>query len=150
MIQGIATYSQVGAQFGHGLGWTMLHSYPLMVVIQAIGATMGTVTGHGIAQNIRRHYPPWELRPTVLLLVAANSISIGADLAALGAAPRMSLDSDHAMALVAVLRTTVSPYLFFWQAAEEVEELHRRHLKRLAKHAKEALVESCDWGQYYC
>ncbi len=33
---GIATYSQVGAQFGYGLAWTMLFSFPLMVVIQEV------------------------------------------------------------------------------------------------------------------
>jgi len=31
---GIATYSQVGAQFGYGMLWTMLLSYPLMAAIQ--------------------------------------------------------------------------------------------------------------------
>ena len=30
---GIATYSQVGAQFGYGLAWIMLFSFPLMAVI---------------------------------------------------------------------------------------------------------------------
>ena len=35
---GIATYSQVGAQFGYGLAWTMLFSFPLMAVIQSIAA----------------------------------------------------------------------------------------------------------------
>ena len=30
---GIATYSQVGAQFGYALAWTMLFSFPLMTVI---------------------------------------------------------------------------------------------------------------------
>ena len=33
---GIATYSQVGAQFGYGLAWTMLFSFPLLAVIQAV------------------------------------------------------------------------------------------------------------------
>ena len=27
---GIATYSQVGAQFGYGLAWTLVLSYPLV------------------------------------------------------------------------------------------------------------------------
>jgi Mn2+/Fe2+ NRAMP family transporter len=45
------------------------------------------------------------------------------------------------MALVAVLGTTISPYLFFWQASEEVEELHRRHLGRLASHPRSARAE---------
>jgi Mn2+/Fe2+ NRAMP family transporter len=34
-------------------------------------------------------------------------------------------------ALVAVLGTTISPYLFFWQSSQEVEELERRHRKPL-------------------
>jgi hypothetical protein len=36
---GIATYSQVGAQFGFAMLWTMLFSFPLMAAIQEICAT---------------------------------------------------------------------------------------------------------------
>ena len=54
---GIATYSQAGAQFGFGLGWTLLLTYPLMVVIQAISARIGRTTGRGVAANIAPHYP---------------------------------------------------------------------------------------------
>lgn len=36
--------------------------------------------------------------------------------------PRLALDSDYLMTLVGILGTTISPYLFFWQAAQEVEE----------------------------
>ena len=194
---GIATYSQVGAQFGYGLAWTMLFSFPLMAVIQAISARIGCVTGHGIAHNLRRHYSPWLLRAVVLLLLVANVINLGADLGAMGAAlgliiggpallytvvfgivcvlletfmsyaryaavlkwatvslfayvavvfaahvqwgtaiqstfiPHLVFDAPHAMAMVAVLGTTISPYLFFWQAGQEVEELRRRHVKAL-------------------
>jgi NRAMP (natural resistance-associated macrophage protein)-like metal ion transporter len=189
---GIATYSQVGAQFGYGLAWTMLFSLPFMVVIQEISARIGAVTGHGIAENLRRHYNPWLVRGVVLLLLLANVINLGADLGAMGAAlklllggnarlytigfgticvlaevflsyaryagllkwltvslfayvgvvfavhvpwlhalratfiPHLHLDGDQSMALVAILGTTISPYLFFWQAALEVEDrLHR-------------------------
>ena len=83
---GIATYSQIGAQFGYGLAWTMLFSFPLMAVIQAVSARIGCVTGFGIAQNLRRHYSPWLLRSVVLLLLIANVINLGADLGAMGAA----------------------------------------------------------------
>src|SRR5271157_4815691 len=51
---GIATYSQVGAQFGYGLAWTLIFSYPLMVAIQMISARIGRVTGFGISANLRR------------------------------------------------------------------------------------------------
>jgi Mn2+/Fe2+ NRAMP family transporter len=36
--------------------------------------------------------------------------------------PRLRLDRASLAALLAVFGTTISPYLFFWQAAEEVEE----------------------------
>jgi NRAMP (natural resistance-associated macrophage protein)-like metal ion transporter len=38
--------------------------------------------------------------------------------------PRMDLTRDTALTIVAVLGTTISPYLFFWQAAEEAEDEH--------------------------
>jgi Mn2+/Fe2+ NRAMP family transporter len=37
--------------------------------------------------------------------------------------PSVSLDTDYLMGLVAVLGTTISPYLFFWQTSQEVEEV---------------------------
>ena len=45
MIDGIATYSQVGARFGFGLGWTLVVTFPLMTAIQEISARIGRVTG---------------------------------------------------------------------------------------------------------
>nr|WP_321985704.1 divalent metal cation transporter [uncultured Lichenicoccus sp.] len=194
---GIATYSQVGAQLGYGLAWTMLFSLPFMIVIQEISARIGCVTGRGIAENLRRHYPSWLVRSVVLLLLVANTINLGADLGAMGAAlrlllggssrlyttgfgilcvvaeifisyavysgllkwltlalfsyvavvftvhvpwgtalaatllPHLSFDGASATALVAVLGTTISPYLFFWQAALEVEDRARRKVPPL-------------------
>ena len=194
---GIGTYSQVGAQFGFGLAWTMFFGFPLLVSIQAICARIGATTGMGIAQNVREHYPRWLLRAVVVLLLIANVINLGADLGAMGAVvalvvpgpvlaftvaiglisvtlevvlsyekyqrvlkwttlslfsyagvvlvadvpwhtaifnivvPHFTFDKDHSMALVAIFGTTISPYLFFWQAGQEVEEQHRRHIKPL-------------------
>src|SRR5271166_6102798 len=66
---GIATYSQVGAQFGYGMLWTMVLSYPLMAAIQEISARVGRVTGCGISANLRRHYPRWLLHAAVTLVL---------------------------------------------------------------------------------
>ncbi|MEY4952538.1 MAG: hypothetical protein RL299_962, partial [Pseudomonadota bacterium] len=194
---GIGTYSQVGAQFGYGLAWTMFFGFPLLASIQAICARIGATTGKGIAQNLRQHYSPWLLRVVVVMLLVANVINLGADLGAMGAVlalvvpgpvlvftalfglasvllevfvsytryarilkwttlslfsyvavvfvadvpwgealwgtfvPQFTFDQPHAMALVAIFGTTISPYLFFWQAGQEVEEQHRRHIKPL-------------------
>src|SRR4051794_35692924 len=86
---GIATYAQVGAQFGYGLSWLMLFSYPLMAAIQEISARIGRSTGRGIAGNIRRHGPRPLLYPIVGMLLVANIINLGADLGAMGEAVKL-------------------------------------------------------------
>jgi NRAMP (natural resistance-associated macrophage protein)-like metal ion transporter len=185
---GIATYSQAGAQLGFALGWTVVLTLPLMIGIQMISARIGRVTGHGLASNIRRHYPAPVLYAVVVLLFVANTINVAADIAAMAesvhlvaggptqlyavafgtvclglevfmsyrkyvrylkwltlalfayvgvvlsvdvpwgevvagiALPRMELSAAAVTLVVAIFGTTISPYLFFWQAAQEVEE----------------------------
>jgi Mn2+/Fe2+ NRAMP family transporter len=65
---GIATYSEVGAQFGFGMLWTTLFSYPLMASIQEICGRLGRITGTGIAANLKRCYPSWAVYSIVGLL----------------------------------------------------------------------------------
>src|SRR5919109_3980303 len=185
---GIATYSQAGAQYGYALLWSVLFTTPLMIAIQVISARIGRVTGHGLAANIREHFPRPLLISVVALLLFANTLNIAADLGAMGNAleliaggkseiyivlfalvslslqvfvpfpryapilnlltlallayvgtvfvvrvpfdgllagaflPRLSKSGEYAAMFVAVLGTTISPYLFFWQASQEVEE----------------------------
>jgi NRAMP (natural resistance-associated macrophage protein)-like metal ion transporter len=195
---GIATYSQAGAQFGYGLLWTLFLTYPLMTAIQLISANIGRVTGAGLAKNMGAVLPRWLVTSLVTLLFTANTINIGADIAAMGSAadivarhggfpiaqgakifavgfavlslglqlfipyhryvkflkwltmalfayvavvfivhidwlqvatsiviPPLTLSKDAVTTIVAVFGTTISPYLFFWQAAEEVEEVDK-------------------------
>jgi NRAMP (natural resistance-associated macrophage protein)-like metal ion transporter len=42
--------------------------------------------------------------------------------------PSFENNEDYLMALVGILGTTISPYLFFWQASMEVEEMNEKHL----------------------
>lgn len=57
--------------------------------------------------------------------------------------PRFSLSSDGWLMVVAILGTTISPYLFFWQAAQETEDIKalraRLPLKRHPEQSKSAL-----------
>ncbi len=81
---GIATYSQAGAQLGFSCLWLMPFTYPLMAVTQEISARIGRTTGHGIAGNIRRHYPASVGHMCITLLLVANVINLGADLGSMG------------------------------------------------------------------
>jgi NRAMP (natural resistance-associated macrophage protein)-like metal ion transporter len=97
---GIATYSQVGAQFGLSMTWVMLFTWPLMAAIQEISARIGRVTGHGIAGNIRLHYPRWLLLAIVFLLLGANILNLGADLGAMGEAVRLLIGGSARLYVV--------------------------------------------------
>jgi NRAMP (natural resistance-associated macrophage protein)-like metal ion transporter len=205
---GIATYSQVGAQFGYGMLWTMVLTYPLMAAIQEISARVGRVTGCGISANLRRCYPRPLLRAVVALVLVANVFNLGADIGAMGAAAQLLLPTrtwiyillfgvvslglqvlvpyssyvrylkwltfslfayvataffvridwhqvlhatllpqpqwskQYLTGLIAVLGTTISPYLFFWQASQEVEEVkNNRGEKALKRAPRQAIVQ---------
>lgn len=186
---GIATYSQAGAQTGFALLWTVVLTWPLMVAVQSVSARIGRVTGRGLAGNMVLVFPRGVVTTLVLLLFLANTINLGADLAAMGAAarlmlgggsthlftivfaigsllaivfvpyhryvgllkwftfsllayvgvvfsvkidwpavvagalvPRFELSGESFTLIVAIFGTTISPYLFFWQSSQEVEE----------------------------
>src|SRR5436305_11265887 len=52
--------------------------------------------------------------------------------------PKVAFDRDLILTLVAVFGTTISPYLFFWQASQEAEESRLSHRIRHAKTPKRA------------
>jgi NRAMP (natural resistance-associated macrophage protein)-like metal ion transporter len=186
---GITTYSQAGAVHGFGFLWLSLWTFPLMSTVQEMCARIGMVTGRGLAGNIRIYYSRKLLRYTTMLLFAANTFNIGADLGAMTKAvqllrpglhfwwlvvgftiisvmlqvltpyakyakylkwlalvlfsyilsallshidwgtaihqmllPHISINKDSMLLVTAILGTTISPYLFFWQTSQEVEE----------------------------
>ena len=45
--------------------------------------------------------------------------------------PRFEMSSEYWATLVGIFGTTISPYLFFWQASEEVEEERKEGLVTL-------------------
>ena len=52
--------------------------------------------------------------------------------------PQISLNRDLLLTVVAVFGTTISPYLFFWQASQEAEESNLSHRHRNEPHALSA------------
>ena len=51
--------------------------------------------------------------------------------------PEITWSKEYATTIVAILGTTISPYLFFWQAAEEVEEIKRVRVDKPLRRAPE-------------
>jgi len=71
---GILTYSQAGAQFGHMLLWTMIPTTVALIVIQEICARMGAVTGKGLSDLIREEY---GFRITFFMMIAILLTNFG-------------------------------------------------------------------------
>jgi len=63
------------------------------------------------------------------------------EVAAHSLTPHFSLTAQYLTVVVAVLGTTISPYLFFWQASQEVEELNADPGAGALAHAPEGAVE---------
>jgi NRAMP (natural resistance-associated macrophage protein)-like metal ion transporter len=58
-------------------------------------------------------------------------------------APHFTLSSDYLTTIVALLGTTISPYLFFWQAEQEVEdEKEQRGARPLIRAPEQALAQN--------
>jgi NRAMP (natural resistance-associated macrophage protein)-like metal ion transporter len=55
--------------------------------------------------------------------------------------PSLTLNFDTASVVVGIFGTTISPYLFFWQASEEVEDLRAKHGAALLANATAAPAE---------
>lgn len=184
---GIGTYSQVGASFRFGLGWTALVSLPLASAVQETAARLGLASGRGLVALIKERFPRPVMWAAVGLVATANTFNIGADLGSMaeafrllvplpfeplvvavaavilvlevfvsyeryslilrwlafsifayvvellvvdvdwsavvaGLVPTFQVSGAFVEALVAIFGTTISPYLFLWQAGEEMEE----------------------------
>ena len=91
---GIATYSVAGAQFGSGLLWAALFTWPLMVAVQVMCARIGMVTGRGIAGALRHKFPRPVLLVAAIALFIANTINVGADLAGMADASELLTGVD--------------------------------------------------------
>ncbi len=83
---GIATYSQAGAQVGLGMLWTAPLTFPLMAAVQEMCARIGLVTGQGLSGVVRKHYSATLVYALAILVLIANTINIGADIAGMAAA----------------------------------------------------------------
>jgi NRAMP (natural resistance-associated macrophage protein)-like metal ion transporter len=55
--------------------------------------------------------------------------------------PSFAWNANSAAIIVGVFGTTISPYLFFWQASEEVEDLNRQGARSLLEDGRPAKLE---------
>ena len=83
---GITTYSQLGAQFGYQLLWTLGISTIALILFQDLGARIGVVTRQGLIGLVRQKYGARSGMLSALALVIANIGTMTAEFAGIAAA----------------------------------------------------------------
>ena len=147
-ITGVGIAENLRRHYSKALGYGLIlllcvaNLFNLAADISAMGAAMGLVVGgptqvyavlFGLVSLVLQMFIPYRkyvryLKWLTLALFAyvgtAFVIHVPWGTALRNAvSPSLSWNSDYWMALVAVLGTTISPYLFFWQTSQEVEEV---------------------------
>src|SRR6202011_6204357 len=84
----------------------------------------------------RRYAPALKFLTLVLFLYVATAFTVQipwGEAFARAVWPAAKINRDYLLMVVAVLGTTISPYLFFWQASQEVEEMKQNRPRRPLK-----------------
>jgi len=100
----------------------MLTGVPALVSVPAIGLIILFTTVYWSYATFAQ-YMKWLTAVLLSYVVTAFIVRPNwPEVAVATLVPRLSWDSIYITTVVAVLGTTISPYLFFWQASHEVEE----------------------------
>ena len=143
---GIATYSIAGASQGYGLLWTALLTFPLMATIQEMCARIGVVTEKGLAGNLKSYFKSKILLYFLAaLIIIANTINIGADLAGMAAATRL-LIPVHPL-LIAIFTTFLIIALMVYFPYKFIASNLKWLTFALFAYIASALVVKQDWTQ---
>ena len=125
LVVGANTFN-IGADLGSMAAATnLLVPVPELVLLVAFTAVMA-----GLEIFVPYHRYARVLKWLCLSLVSYVVVLFVVDIAWTEVAndlfvPRIGFERDQLAALIALFGTTISPYLFFWQAGEELEERNR-------------------------
>jgi len=130
----VANVFNIAADLSGMAGVThMLIGVPALVSVPIVGALILIITIYSTYATFAR-YLKWLT--AVLLAYVVTAFLAKPDWGQVALAtlmPRLQWDSLYVTTMVAVLGTTISPYLFFWQASHEVEEEKAQGRRSLAE-----------------
>lgn len=143
---GIGTYAQGGAQLGLGICWLALFQFPLMAAIQEMCARIGLTSGDGIVGVMRKHYSKKAALPVAGLLLVANTITIGADLGAMGSSVQIIVPDIPVALITAAFAVFVILTEIFLSYAKYARMLKFTALA-LFSYVVAAFVVTTNWSQ---
>ena len=82
----VGTYASAGAKFGPAFLWVAPVMYPMMFAVVYLSSKLGQVSGKGLFDVIRDHYPKWILNAALIGVMIGNTIEAAADIGGMAAA----------------------------------------------------------------
>ncbi|MBV9280161.1 MAG: divalent metal cation transporter [Chloroflexi bacterium] len=141
---GVTTYATVGATTGTSQLWLLLLATPLLIVVQALSARLGSVTKLGFAELIRNEFGRPIAIGVSVLVVAANVTTIGADLVAMAAV--LQLLTHVRLTLFIVPLVVVLGYITIFMDYKKVQRLMLWVILAFVSYIAAAVLSHPDWG----
>jgi NRAMP (natural resistance-associated macrophage protein)-like metal ion transporter len=140
----IGTYASAGAKFGPSFLWTAPVTFPMMFAVVYLSAKLGQVSGKGLFDVIRDHYPKWILRSALIGVLIGNTIEAGADIGAMAAA--INLFVPVPVPWIVVLTTASILGLQVWGSYTLIRNIFRWLALVLLGYIASALLAKPDLG----
>ena len=106
-----------------GSGMNMLHAGPTWVWALLAGAAITALLLMGAHETINRVFKVLCLALLAYVVVLFTANVAWSNVVLDTVVPHVTWSTAYLSLLIAVLGTTISPYLFFWQTADRVEEM---------------------------
>lgn len=140
----IGTYAAAGAKLGTSFLWTAPVTFPMMVAVVYLSSKLGQVTGKGLFDVIRDHYPAWLLRTALVGVLIGNTIEAGADIGGMAAAAGVLMPSvPNAYVVVPVTAGILALQVF--GSYTLIRSIFRWLALTLFGYAGAALMAQPDW-----
>ncbi len=114
-----------------------------MAVVQEMCARIGLVTGKGLAGNIRTHYPRWAVMIITALVVAGNTLNIGADIAAVAATTNLLIPVSPA--IIAIVFTALLMLLVVFTSYKTLANIFKWIALTLLVYLIIPFITKTDW-----
>lgn len=141
----IGTYASAGATIGPSFLWTAPVTFPMMCAVVYLSAKLGQVSGKGLFEVIKDHYPRWILYPALIGVLIGNTIEAGADIGGMAAAIGLLIPVPLPFIIVPVTVSILA--LQIWGSYELIRNIFRWLALTLLAYVGAAILAKPELGE---
>ncbi len=143
----VATLAVIGSTTTYELGWLTLLVIPMLAVIQAVAAQVGTVSKKGLEDCVRHAYGRLWAFVALAALLIVNILTLAADLEGGGAAMQLLTNLDYRWWVLPLGALTVVMLVF--GSYRTIERVLRYVALLFLTYVAAAFLAHPDWGAVF-